>query len=156
MCVYTDLPMCLGPTLEFTTLQMKQESHPEGLIQEELESWPALLNGQHQRMLYSPSSRACYSQQDCWFTPFLGPSQSYEWSGEKGKTKPFTEEYIYIYISSFLPPSLPPALPPFLPSFLSFSFLVLARRMNRCFIFYINKCVVEPLTWRTGCQEAKQ
>lgn len=53
MCVYTDIPMRLGPIWEFITLQMKQESHPEGLIQEELESWPALLNGQHQMMLYS-------------------------------------------------------------------------------------------------------
>lgn len=52
----------------------------------------------------------------------------------------------------------PHSLPSFILSFFFFSFLFhfLASKMNSCFIFYINKYVIEPLTCRTGSQEAKQ
>lgn len=65
---------------------------------------------------------------------------SYKLHCRKGKTISFIEEYTYCFftLSSF--------------PFLSFSLL---EKMNSCFIFYINKYVVEPLTWRTGCQDAK-
>ena len=70
------------------------------------------------------------------FTP-----TSYKLHCRKGKAISFIEEYTYCFftLSSF--------------PFLSFSLL---EKMNSCFIFYINKYVVEPLTWRTGCQDAKQ
>lgn len=146
MCVYTDIPVRLGTIWEFTTLEMKQESHPKSLIQEELGSWLALLNAQHQMMLYSRPQAGHV----IILNKFVDSHHSWASAGlvhgavERGK-KTF---YKRIHTSSSLPPSLLP--------FLSFSFLFLDRKVSSCFIFYINKCVVEPLTWRTGCQKAKQ